>query len=70
MKGEPARRTGVYLGVHQGDEYKYLSTGSTQQKTDYGGLERGLILRNRYHPSVSYRMLAVLNNEPNRRSLM
>jgi DNA ligase (NAD+) len=30
MKGEPARRTGVYLGVHED-----LSTGSTQQKTDY-----------------------------------
>jgi 2-C-methyl-D-erythritol 4-phosphate cytidylyltransferase/2-C-methyl-D-erythritol 2,4-cyclodiphosphate synthase len=36
MEGDPERRTGVYFGVHQGDEYKYSSTVSTQQKTDYG----------------------------------
>ncbi|MDR1234115.1 MAG: hypothetical protein LBJ92_03165 [Holosporales bacterium] len=36
MEGEPAHRTGVYFGVHQGDVRRYLSTGSTQQKTDYG----------------------------------
>ncbi|MDR1233633.1 MAG: hypothetical protein LBJ92_00555 [Holosporales bacterium] len=43
MEGDPARRTGVYLSAHQGDEYqgdeyKYSSTGSTKQKTDYGEL--------------------------------
>jgi hypothetical protein len=27
MKGEAARRTGVHLGVHQGDEYGELGTG-------------------------------------------
>ncbi|MDR1233747.1 MAG: hypothetical protein LBJ92_01170 [Holosporales bacterium] len=31
MEGEPARRTGVYFGVHED-----LSTGSTKQKTGYG----------------------------------
>ncbi|MDR1234086.1 MAG: RpiB/LacA/LacB family sugar-phosphate isomerase [Holosporales bacterium] len=31
MEGDPARRTGVYFGVHED-----LSTGSTQQKADYG----------------------------------
>jgi hypothetical protein len=31
MEGDPARRTGVYFGVHED-----LSTGSTQQKTDCG----------------------------------
>ncbi|MDR1233596.1 MAG: hypothetical protein LBJ92_00370 [Holosporales bacterium] len=35
MKGETARRTAVYLSVHQGDEYKYSSTVSTQQKAYY-----------------------------------
>ncbi|MDR1234323.1 MAG: hypothetical protein LBJ92_04260 [Holosporales bacterium] len=35
MKGDPARRTGVYLSAHQGDVRRYSSTVSTKQKTDY-----------------------------------
>ncbi|MDR1233687.1 MAG: UDP-N-acetylglucosamine--N-acetylmuramyl-(pentapeptide) pyrophosphoryl-undecaprenol N-acetylglucosamine transferase [Holosporales bacterium] len=38
MEGETARRTGVYLSVHQRDEYRYLSTGLTKQKADCGKL--------------------------------
>ncbi|MDR1234429.1 MAG: hypothetical protein LBJ92_04800 [Holosporales bacterium] len=36
MEGDPAHRTGVYLGVHQGDVRRYLSPGATKQKTDCG----------------------------------
>jgi excinuclease ABC subunit C len=54
MEGEMARRTAVYSGVHQGDECKYSSRGSTQQKAGYGELGKRSDVKVIYGKSGDY----------------
>jgi adenylate kinase family enzyme len=64
MEGDAEHRAAVYLSVHQGDEYKYSSTGSTPQKNDYEAFGKRSIIFDGFPRTLGQaKALAVLLDE-------